>query len=234
MVSQTGVVSRRERLRAETLAEIKEHAEAQLAAGGPEAVSLNAIARAMRMSGPALYRYFASREALLTTLVTDSYDALADAISQAGDDGHADPAERFQMAADAYRLWATAHPHRYQLIFASVYGSGLLNPDQTIPAAHRNMEVLLDVVSGLTDDQPKNDRTPPLADHLQTWVDARAGLDDVPPAILTRAVQAWIRLHGVVGLEINGVFASMGIDPAELFAAEVHDIIDRTRAPQMP
>lgn len=228
--------SRREKLRAETLAEIKEHAAAQLAAGGPEAVSLSAIARAMRMSGPGLYRYFASREALLTSLVTDSYDALAEALDQAGADRDAEPGEYFRAVADAYRAWATGNPHRYQLIFASAYGSGLLDPDRTIPAAHHNMEVLLGAVTRLTGHQPEGDQpagrpAPRSGAHLQAWVDARPGLGEVPLATLTRAVQAWVRLHGVVGLEINGVFASMGIDPGELFAAEVDDIIDRGRAP---
>ena len=78
--------TRRERLRAQTLAEIREHALAQLAQGGPEALSLNAIARTMRMSGPALYRYFASREDLLVALVTDSYDDLASAVEAAAED----------------------------------------------------------------------------------------------------------------------------------------------------
>ncbi|MBV9196372.1 MAG: helix-turn-helix transcriptional regulator, partial [Solirubrobacterales bacterium] len=54
--------SRRERLRAQTLAEIREHAYAQIAQGGPAALSLNGIAKAMGMSGPALYRYFSSRD----------------------------------------------------------------------------------------------------------------------------------------------------------------------------
>lgn len=233
-MTQTVVVSRRERLRAETLAEIKQHAEAQLAAGGPEAVSLSAISRTMRMSGPALYRYFASREALLTSLVVDSYDALAEAMSSAADEHReADPPARFRAVADAYRAWATAHPHRYQLIFASVYGSGLLNPDQTVPAAHRNMEVLLETVAGLTGEEPAPERAAPSTKHLQAWVDARPGLGDVSPAMLTLAVQAWVRLHGVVGLEVSGVFASMGIDAGELLTAEVDDMLARSRTPSM-
>ncbi len=75
--------SRRARLREQTLAEIKEHALAQVAEAGAEALSLNAIGRAMGMSGPALYRYFASRDALLAALVADAYDDLADALEQA-------------------------------------------------------------------------------------------------------------------------------------------------------
>ena len=105
--------TRRERLRAQTLAEIREHALAQLAQGGP--VSLNAIARAMRMAGPALYRYFASREDLLVALVADSYDDLASAVEAAAEDLPAVPparGDRLRAVAAAYRAWALAHPHR--------------------------------------------------------------------------------------------------------------------------
>jgi hypothetical protein len=44
--------SRRERLRAQTLTEILEHGLAQIADGGPSALSLIGIAKAMGMSGP--------------------------------------------------------------------------------------------------------------------------------------------------------------------------------------
>lgn len=48
--------------------------------GGAETVSLNAIARRMAMSAPALYRYFASRDELLADLAVDNHLALADAL----------------------------------------------------------------------------------------------------------------------------------------------------------
>jgi AcrR family transcriptional regulator len=64
-MSSTPAPTRRERVRLQTLDEIKQHAIQQVAAGGPSALSLNAIAKAMGMSGPAIYRYFASREQLL-------------------------------------------------------------------------------------------------------------------------------------------------------------------------
>ena len=73
----TTAPSRRERLRAQTLAEIRKHGFAQLAEGGPAALSLTGIAKAMGMSGPALYRYFASRDDLLVALVEESYEDLA-------------------------------------------------------------------------------------------------------------------------------------------------------------
>jgi len=48
---------RRERLRTATVAEIKDGARRLLVTGGPQAISLRAIARDMGMTAPAIYRY---------------------------------------------------------------------------------------------------------------------------------------------------------------------------------
>ena len=82
-MSTEGVPTRRERLRLEALQQIRRHGYEQIAAGGPTALSLNGIAKAMGMSGPGMYRYFASRDELLTTLVTESYEDLAQALEAA-------------------------------------------------------------------------------------------------------------------------------------------------------
>ena len=55
--------------------------------------------------------------------------------------------------------------------------------------------------------------------ELAAWATAR-GLD-VEPAAAHRAIVVWSRLHGIVSLEIEGNFASMGLDPELLFEAEV-------------
>jgi AcrR family transcriptional regulator len=60
--------------------EIKERAWEQIATAGASALSLNAIAKQMGMSGPALYRYYAGRDELITELITDAYRSLADAL----------------------------------------------------------------------------------------------------------------------------------------------------------
>jgi len=36
-----------------------------------------------------------------------------------------------------------------------------------------------------------------------------------------RAVLIWSRLHGLVSLEIAGNFASMGLDPSQLFETQL-------------
>ena len=76
-------LSRRDRVRAATVTEIKDTARRILVAEGPDGLSLRAIAREMGMTAPALYRYFPSREDLIGALIADLYDELTAAISTA-------------------------------------------------------------------------------------------------------------------------------------------------------
>ena len=60
------------------------------------------------------------------------------------------------------------------------------------------------------------DLEPPLAAQLVAWV--RRGGGDADPGTALRAVTMWSRLHGAVRLEIDGNYASMGLEPDLLFA----------------
>lgn len=226
-MSESFIPTRRERLRAQTLSELKEHALAQIAEGGPDALSLNAIARSMGMSGPGLYRYFASRDDLLAALVADSYDELADAMEAAVEAARRRaPAARFRALVAAYRDWALAHPHQYRLIFATTYGSGRMAPEDTIPAAHRSMLTILGAIADLgPSSAPRRGRATALDRQLERWAGDRSGRADIPAAALRLSVLTRTRLHGVVSLEIEGVFESMSVDPALVFEAEVDDLI---------
>ena len=75
--------SRRERLRAETTEEITATALALLAEGGPDAVTLRAIAREMGMTAGAIYGYFPTRDDLINRLITDVYTSLVDKVEAA-------------------------------------------------------------------------------------------------------------------------------------------------------
>ena len=81
------MLTRRERVRAQTVDEIKTVARQHLVAHGPSGVQLRAVARDLGMTAPALYRYFDSHEALLAALVGDLYGELADVIEAAAEPG---------------------------------------------------------------------------------------------------------------------------------------------------
>ncbi len=220
--------SRRERLRAQTLAEIKQHALEQIARDGVEALSLTGVAKAMGMSGPALYRYYASREDLLAVLVGEAWEALAGALEAAAHGARRrSPAARFRAVAEAYRAWALEQPHRYRLALETGYGSGRFAPEAVLPAAGRAMVVLLDAVADLGPKPAAEARRglQALDQQLARWVAERGHRADLAPAALELAVLTWTRLHGTVSLELSGVFATMGLDPALLHRAEVEHLI---------
>ena len=197
----------RERYRTQVRAEIKEHAWAQIATAGASALSLNAIAKLMGLSGPALYRYFANRDELITDLVTDAYRSLADTLRAADADA--------ASLALALREWALADPHRYLLIYGTPV-PGYHAPAEITAIAKEIMATLLDVYVAAP-----ADRTAVAFDaHLEGHRDWAQG-HPATPATLHRALVSWTRLHGVLSLELAGHFTGMGFDPAQLYAAEV-------------
>lgn len=202
---------------------------AQIAADGPDAVSLSGIVREMSMSPAAVYRYFANRDALLADLVVDAYDALADSLV-ALERGPGSAEEHLDVVLHATRTWALEHPNAYRLVFQTSIGSGQeLAPERTIPAASRSMAVLVEaigaVVAGRGAAAGPGDAAVPgdaagLRASVSGWAE-RSGLADVSVEVLTLALLTWTRLHGIISLEIGGHLGSMGIGADVLYASEV-------------
>lgn len=214
-MTQTDAETPRERYRAQVRGEVKEHAWEQIATAGASALSLNAIAKQMGVSGPALYRYYASRDDLITDLIADAYRSLADALRLAADAG-AD----LTTLAHAIRAWALEHPQRYLLIYGTPV-PGYHAPADTTAISSEIMAILLDAASATpTPDRPAT----PFETHLdqhRAW----AGEHSAPPAALHRALSFWTRLHGVLSLELAGHFAGMGFDAAQLFSSELEELL---------
>nr|WP_043790733.1 TetR/AcrR family transcriptional regulator [Amycolatopsis balhimycina] len=212
-------LTRRDRYRRRTVAEIKEAAMAQVRAGGPEALSLAAIARTMAMSAPALYRYFAGRDELLTELAVDTYLALARTLEAAAA-GATTPASRLRAVAVAYREWALAQPHAYRLACESPHGC-------VASAAQQSMNVLLDVVAEAG--APPDAAIPaPLRAQLHRWNDGPAQRGH-PAGVLHFGLVWWSRLHGLISLELGRHTVGTGIDPGLLYRSEVEIMVDSLR-----
>ncbi|MFI1148061.1 TetR/AcrR family transcriptional regulator [Streptomyces sp. NPDC020817] len=210
--------SPRERYRQQVREEIKEKAWQQIAGSGASALSLNAIAKQMGMSGPALYRYFANRDELITELIRDAYRSLADAFAGAGTGSGEGGAGRAGLAALAQvlRRWALEDPHRYFLVYGTPV-PGYRAPQDTTAITAEMMSVLLDAC---TAEAPEG-REGALEEHLAGHREWAGSHPDAPPSALRLALAFWSRLHGVLSLELAGHFTGMGLDPARLYAAEV-------------
>ncbi|MFF5859702.1 TetR/AcrR family transcriptional regulator [Streptomyces sp. NPDC012751] len=196
----------RARARREVTAAIKEAARRQLAAEGAAELSLRAVARELGMVSSALYRYFPSRDDLLTALIIDAYDSVGEAAERARDAAaDAPPPVRWTAVCEAVRDWALAHPHEYALIYGSPV-PGYSAPDTTVRAAARVGMALIGIVRdahqgpGLT--------APPLAADLRPEAARLAGdlAPDLPPEAAVALVAAWAQLFGLVGFEVFGQF----------------------------
>ncbi|MEV7776241.1 TetR/AcrR family transcriptional regulator [Kitasatospora sp. NPDC086791] len=187
----SGGLSRRERVRAGTVEEIKHAALGLIGEHGSANLRFTDIARSMGMTPPALYRYFADRDELLTALVADSYDSLSGALTATRDTVSPDDLDgRFLATCTGYRTWAQRNPERFALIFGSpVPGYAAPVEGPTAVAGRRAMEHVAELVA---DTAERGRLGSPL-------------VPDAEEAILL----AWATVHGFVILEAYGHFDSL-------------------------
>ncbi|AEY87794.1 MULTISPECIES: TetR/AcrR family transcriptional regulator [Streptomyces] len=196
----------RARARQEVTAAIKEAARRQLAAEGAAKLSLRAVARELGMVSSALYRYFPSRDDLLTALIIDAYDSVGEAAERARDAAaDAPPPARWIAVCEAVRDWALGHPHEYALIYGSPV-PGYSAPETTVPAAARVGMVFIGIVRDAHEGPGLSELSLP-ADLRPEG--ARMAADfaaDVPPEAAVALVAAWAQLFGLIGFELFGQF----------------------------
>lgn len=210
----------RERVRAELTREITDIARRQLATDGAGGLSLRAVAREMGMVSSAIYRYFPSRDDLLTALIIDGYNALGEAVEQA--DAACDPTDhidRWRAVCRGVRAWALVHPQEYTLLYGSPV-PGYQAPQDTIGPALRDTIVYGRIISEAYAagkvNPPEGMPTPPAS--LATDAEAvRAIMPGLPDDVIFRAVAAWTGLFGWVSFELFGQFNNAIEDRATAF-----------------
>lgn len=214
----------RARVRAEMTAEIKRTARRHLAEQGASNLSLRAVARDVGLVSSAVYRYFPSRDELLTALILDAYNSLGEAAEQA-DAAHerADLIGRFEAVCHAVRDWARANPHEYALTYGSPV-PGYAAPRDTIGPATRPTTVLGTIVmdgarAGVLRAQP--------ADWLEPRVQAEMDritsttFPGVPLTVMARGLFAWTELFGAVNFDVFGRLMNVIEDRDAWFAYQV-------------
>ncbi|MEV6401174.1 TetR/AcrR family transcriptional regulator [Streptomyces sp. NPDC051907] len=216
----------RERARIEVTAAIKDEARRQLAAEGAAKLSLRAVARELGMVSSALYRYFPSRDELLTALIVDAFDAVGAAaeraLAEASDpaDRPADLPARWSAVCAAVRTWALAHPHEYALIYGSPV-PGYTAPQDTIAPASRVGLALISIVRDAHGTAALV--LPPLGRELRPEADrlAESVAPDLPSAAVAALVAAWSQLFGLISFEVFGQFNRVVEDRDAFFAHAV-------------
>ncbi|MFC5003411.1 TetR/AcrR family transcriptional regulator [Dactylosporangium cerinum] len=213
----------RARVRAEMTEEIKTIARRHLATDGAN-LSLRAVARDLGVVSSAIYRYFASRDELLTALILDAYNSLGRTVEDreravARDDFTG----RWMAVCDSVREWALERPHEYALIYGSPV-PGYQAPQDTVAAATRAVTVLGTIIQdAAVAGRVRDDTTEPLAAAVVEDV-RRAGsviAPDVPDVVTARALSAWVTLFGSVSFELFGQLNNVVLHRDEFFAHQM-------------
>jgi AcrR family transcriptional regulator len=210
----------RERARAELTREIKEEARRQVAAEGAQGLSLRAVARQLGMVSSAVYRYYPSRDSLLTALIIDAYDSLGAAVETA-DAGQprSDLRGRWRAVCHSARNWAVAGPHEYALIYGSPV-PGYRAPQETIAPASRAGLILGRLLADAWASHAISEvpAGPPMSSRLagQATTLAAAIAPAVPGPVVLRGLIAWTQLFGMISFELFGQFVGV-VDPSDDF-----------------
>lgn len=211
----------RQRARREITREIVEEARRQLATEGAAGLSLRSVARELGMVSSGIYRYFPSRDELLTALIVEAYDSLGEAAEVAATrDGT--PRQRWIATCRAIRSWAIAHPHEYALVFGTPV-PGYAAPEQTTRAGTRATLALLGILgdAGIDDDRS----VPPPVEPMMERVAEFGGIE-TSPATLLAAVTAWTQLYGIITFELFGQTRGLAEDREALFDATIEVMAD--------
>lgn len=192
----------RARVRAEMTDEIKTVARRHLASEGAN-LSLRAVARDLGMASSAVYRYFASRDELLTALIIDAYDAVGAAAEEAvlGVSGHT---EKLVAVGLAVRDWATAEPHQWALIYGSPV-PGYQAPQDTIGPATRVIMLIVSIVRDAMRDGAVTPGPPISGRYAEELAAVAAQFDgEIPPQVAGATIAAFVQLCGAVSSELFG------------------------------
>jgi AcrR family transcriptional regulator len=222
--ASTGLRARR---RQEVLAAIRAAALEELRRSGAAGLSLRAVARDVGIAVSALYRYFPSRDELLTDLIVAALDEHADAVEAGG--AHDDVGEALRGVWHAYRAWAVAHPAEFGLAYGSPVPGYVAPPADTVRAGTRIGRFALGLLArahaeGRLDPDTLRRRatrlSPGTAEQLDTWSERHD--QNVPTEVLAVWLDLFVHLHGLVSMEVFGLLRPITPDAAP-YAAELVD-----------
>jgi len=202
--------SRRDRVRAATAEEIKQTARRILVADGPEGCSLRAIAREMGMTAPALYRYFASHQDLIKHVVADIFTEIADglhaAIQAADQASGGDMTAKTVAACREFRRWSLGHKDEFGLLFGTPLPGLEAVRDEVIDDCAAKFSgtffaLFLELWRRHPFPVPADDEIDPsLRAQLARYRDGLGA--DLPLGAILTFLRCWVRLYGMVSLEV--------------------------------
>jgi AcrR family transcriptional regulator len=193
---------------------------------GTAGISLRGIARELNVTAPALYNYYPRLDALITDLIVDAFNALADAMIGAAEQCTEQSAlVRIRALAIAFRRWAIEHPTDFQLIYGNPIPGYSCPPELTVPLAAKPflalMALLIEAWQRNEIGIPTEYDPAPKAtvENLTTQYREFAALAPIELGCIL--VSTWARLHGLILLELFGHQQPVTGDPDAYYAYEL-------------
>jgi AcrR family transcriptional regulator len=222
--------TRRERQHTAIREEIKETTRRLMAEHGTEGIATRLIAREMGLTAPALYHYFANRDALITALIVDAFNALADTLQEASEQTMEQaPGEQLRKVLLAYRQWALAHPADFQLIYGNPIPGYEAPRELTFPAAVRGFRIIFPLVAKLLENSAHTlsseySSIPPEVQAALEEIITHEGYE-IPSLPLYLTIVGWSRIHGIIMLELFNHLQPVVGDVNAFYRAEVENLL---------
>lgn len=221
--------SPRDDARARNLARITGLARTQIRESGAEGLSVRAVARDMSMASSAMYRYVRSRDELLTLVIADAYNELADAVDAALEPHDTAAWDvRLRALGRAVRAWALADRASYALLYGTPVAGYRAPADVTTLSGTRVVFRIAAILAArdhamygkasAADSESAGAIPAPLAVDLEG---IRADYPDVDlePDLILDTMILWSSLFGTVSFEVFGQFGPDFSDPDQFFEA---------------
>ncbi|UOZ06387.1 TetR/AcrR family transcriptional regulator [Amycolatopsis sp. WQ 127309] len=186
----------------------------------PADLSLRGVARDVGVVPSGLYRYVRDREALITLLIIDAYDELADevdaAIEAASRRSHR---KRLEAAVLAARAWAVREPSRFALLYGTPVLGYQAPGEQTVGPGTRVVAAL----GRLAEDAWRTGKLRKVDATLSQPVRAdmerlrqQHGLD-MPASNVARVYGLWSAVTGAILFDAFGQYAADTVSDKEAF-----------------
>jgi AcrR family transcriptional regulator len=216
----------------DTARQIKIVARQLMAEHGTAGLTLRGIAKQMGITAPAIYNYYPRLEDLITALIVDAFNALAEAMHAAALASlEASYGARILAIVSAYRLWAVENPIDFQLIYGNPIPGYVAPFDLTAPLARKPFFELVPIylqawqVGVLRIPAEYQPLPASVAAHIDAW-GHQVGVS-IPPPLFGLIISGWGRIHGLVMLELTHHIQPGIGDAAAFYRYEVEAYLQR-------
>jgi AcrR family transcriptional regulator len=204
-----------------------------MAEKGAPGLSLREVAREMGVVSSALYRYFPTRDDLLTALIVDAYNDLGAFAERAAHRApRSDPRRQFHAAASAIRKWAMTNPNEYALLYGSPV-PGYEAPEFTVEPAARVALVLGSIVGDAW--RQSNGVSADGGSAMKGLLETRnldGAMPGVPEAVRARSLMVWSQIFGCISFELFGHYKGTVRNANRFFAFVVDEAANLVLPPE--